>query len=86
MTRFIVTLAPISGDTIDPILRLRAALKTLLRSHRLRCVHAVEESSGTGDFDATGSTSVAPPVSGNVVPLQMQALSPQDPLIGCHMP
>lgn len=44
MTRpvFKLVLTPEKGDTVDPILRLRAALKTLRRAFRLRCI-SVEE-------------------------------------------
>ena len=35
--RFIVTLAPIPGGDVEPIHRLRGALKVLSRRFKLRC-------------------------------------------------
>lgn len=51
---YTLTLAPEPGDDIPPSTRLRSALKTLLRTHRLRCVR-VEETPPAGTPDpATG--------------------------------
>jgi hypothetical protein len=41
--RFVVTLAAIPGGDVEPIVRLRLALKVLRRAFKLRCLRVVEE-------------------------------------------
>jgi hypothetical protein len=41
--KFVLTLQPVPG-VADPIKALRAALKRLLRDHKLRCLSVHEES------------------------------------------
>jgi hypothetical protein len=40
--RFVLTLEPLPGDDPPVFIRLRAALKTLLRAFRFRCVQIQE--------------------------------------------
>ncbi len=40
--RFVVTLAAIPGGDVEPIVRLRLALKILRRAFKLRCIRVEE--------------------------------------------
>jgi len=75
-TRFTLTLEPMANDSIPPVLRLRAALKTLLRAHRLRCIDVAEVAPdaprlrvahprGEGSIDRTAPTDEARGVNGS---------------------
>ncbi len=48
-----VTLVPLPGD-VPPLVRLRKALKALLRAYRLRCENVEELAGGVAEADCPG--------------------------------